>query len=796
MKPAPESTDRHAKMDLQVYVIIPVVFLVSFLSYLFISKYLPHGKSFDEMIAEKKRLREEVLGPTRNAAKHDKSSKKKPKKDVKKRDAVKPIKEKEVSEHESESSDDSEIIEEPLTPSEALVMRKNAQKPHAAPQQAKKANKNNNNKPQPVAVSKSEPIVVAKPAPVEEVVQPVEEPKPVVEAPRPAPEEKKTKKTKPVKETPPVSPKNQPIAAPAKPAVVEEKPAKKKRSEASTSAVDGFVAADDITPLIREITKADLTKNQIQVLIDFLLNKQADTRVADPLEWSEGKSDLVQKLKRQLQETEAKWRNEQDALRGMQNKLKELRAELNSEKIQSNATIKSISEQMHACKLDLKGLQAELQNVNEKHTQEKQTLKVSYQQLHAKFAQMQESLKAQEELPNIQQLQSDNQLLHQELAKKQQHIMELNANVDESRQKEEQLKKLLSENDKKIAERELSLRKSDDRLAIIEKELRQKVQDLTLRDADVKELNVDATRAKELDKVVQRQTSELEQLKKQLSEQQQSKHGAEENSKIEIRNLQNALDSSKKESEAQHANVAEFKKQIEDLRKQLAESQQLTKAANATSGDSFLLNEKINELNANHQNIISQKETQIADLKKQIDALQKTESDLAKQIDEQKTKNNNHTNNSELSHIKDLFAKHFPDVSSSSITTTADDEWLDSVLEHLKSQIVSNKSSTNAISVTNNHQNSNCSDNFNNKPMNGDSSNSNNTSSSSDNEKVLKQNAQLKSSVEEYKKIIADTESMLKNLETKVREQDQYWSKVVLMKDNEIDVLKGTVASS
>lgn len=113
--------------------------------------------------------------------------------------------------------------------------------------------------------------------------------------------------------------------------------------------------------------------------------------------------------------------------------------------------------------------------------------------------------------------------------------------------------------------------------------------DLTSRDADLKELNVDATRAKELDKVVQRQTSELEQLKKQLSEQQQSKHGAEENSKIEIRNLQNALDSSKKESEAQHANVAEFKKQIEDLRKQLVESQQLTKAANATSGDSFLV---------------------------------------------------------------------------------------------------------------------------------------------------------------------------------------------------------------
>lgn len=108
--------------------------------------------------------------------------------------------------------------------------------------------------------------------------------------------------------------------------------------------------------------------------------------------------------------------------------------------------------------------------------------------------------------------------------------------------------------------------------------------------------------------------------------------------------------------------------------------------------------------------------------------------------------------------MKDLFAKHFPDVSMSSISTSSEGEWLDSVLESLKSQIVSNKSSTNAISVSNNHQNSNCSDNFNNKPVNGDSSNSNNaTSLASENEKILMQNTQLKSTLEEYKKIIADT---------------------------------------
>jgi len=37
---------------------------------------------------------------------------------------------------------------------------------------------------------------------------------------------------------------------------------------------------------------------------------------------------------------------------------------------------------------------------------------------------------------------------------------------------------------------------------------------------------------------------------------------------------------------------------------------------------------------------------------------------------------------------------------------------------------------------------------------------------------------------------------MLKNLESKVREQDAYWTKVVVMKDNEIENLKFRVEKS
>lgn len=180
---------------------------------------------------------------------------------------------------------------------------------------------------------------------------------------------------------------------------------------------------------------------------------------------------------------------------------------------------------------------------------------------------------------------------------------------------------------------------------------------------------------------------------------------------------------------------------------------------------------------------------------------------------------------SDVTKVKELFAQTFPDVASSTSTDGDDTKWFESVLENLKLQLVSNKTSLNNTASTNtspiannnnqtnnNHLN-NCSDvetnNLNNSAVNGDSNSS--TSSNAENELVLLQNAQLKTTVEEYKNIIAETvswilhvdswdvclgfvlqfqESMLKNLESKVREQDAYWTKVVLMKDSEIDNLK------
>lgn len=110
--------------------------------------------------------------------------------------------------------------------------------------------------------------------------------------------------------------------------------------------------------------------------------------------------------------------------------------------------------------------------------------------------------------------------------------------------------------------------------------------ELTNRDNEIQKLTAEAARAKDMDKLVQRQTFDLEQLKKQLGEQQQLNNHADEN-KIEIRNLQNALDSSKKELEAQRVLVTDYKVKLEDLNKQLSESKQLTNTK--ASGESFLV---------------------------------------------------------------------------------------------------------------------------------------------------------------------------------------------------------------
>lgn len=155
--------------------------------------------------------------------------------------------------------------------------------------------------------------------------------------------------------------------------------------------------------LIMLLSKAVLSRSEIQLVIDFLLNKQSDTVTSDHSEWTEGKTDVVQKLKKQLTDKEKQLLDEQEAMVAIQAKLKELRQELNSEKSHSSAHLKAYLKEVADKDKTIVQQTAELQMLNSLLA-EKQKLLGQMQQLEAKLIQEKNAINAQEHLKQIQQL--------------------------------------------------------------------------------------------------------------------------------------------------------------------------------------------------------------------------------------------------------------------------------------------------------------------------------------------------------------------------------------------------------
>ncbi|XP_056636451.1 kinectin-like isoform X13 [Diorhabda sublineata] len=123
---------------------------------------------------------------------------------------------------------------------------------------------------------------------------------------------------------------------------------KKKKSEFNTK--QQLTAERD--ELINSVRKAELSKTEIQLLIDLLLNKQLEApAIID--DWSEGKSDPIQKLKKQLAEKEKALAEEHQALTGAQAKLREIRAEQQLEKSQLQQKIRAMEEAVQTKQIEI-----------------------------------------------------------------------------------------------------------------------------------------------------------------------------------------------------------------------------------------------------------------------------------------------------------------------------------------------------------------------------------------------------------------------------------------------------------
>nr|XP_012144921.1 PREDICTED: kinectin isoform X2 [Megachile rotundata] len=161
----------------------------------------------------------------------------------------------------------------------------------------------------------------------------------------------------------------------------ESKKSKKKND--ILAQIGGDKDAVNVSLLMPLVQKAELSRSEIQILIDQLLNKQMDNP-PEHSEWTEGRADPVIKLKKQLAEKEKALADEHEANIAFQNKLKELRAELNSERSRLSASVRQLEEALNAKVTETQTLHTRMQHILESHAAEKQGFTRQIEQLQTK----------------------------------------------------------------------------------------------------------------------------------------------------------------------------------------------------------------------------------------------------------------------------------------------------------------------------------------------------------------------------------------------------------------------------
>lgn len=556
-------------MDLHILIVIACVFLASFGSLLFINKFL-RRKTFEEIIAEKKALTEKIYGKEKATIKKPKkqSLKKELKREKKQRlrEQVTTTEQEDSDAHSEQASVDDEpqglskthVEFEPdtevVTYNNQTTSRRssNAEKENSNKQSKGKKDKKSGGKPG-ILIHKNDQNTVK-----ENVVADIaynhfdiKTPKDAVELKKIEKKEEKSqlhqnKKDKNVKKSDnrqvvERSSNNESVQGVvevlATPVVIKEvkqldekvrqsspkttqqktKQQNKKQKDLKDSVVglEKLSESDTVgvSLLMNLFRRAELNRSEIQILIDYLLNRQQDM----PSSHSEWSDDICQKLKRQLEEKEKALAEEQEASIGIQAKLRELRTEINTERASMSTTIKSYVEKIQSKDQDIALLEQKIKTIND-------NLSLERQQFQAKLIHEKQS--------GSQELLAQLQMMQNESAHKDKCIAELTCIVNASRQ---------------------AVEESQQKNEIIQNQVQQLLALEQQRD--------------ELEQVSNNRIFELEkakQLENELND-----------AKVELRNLQNALESARSDAGQSSIEIETLKNELSLVRnKGIVEKQQ------------------------------------------------------------------------------------------------------------------------------------------------------------------------------------------------------------------------------
>ncbi|KQS38863.1 putative uncharacterized protein DDB_G0271606 isoform X2 [Drosophila erecta] len=535
-----------------------------------------------------------------------------------------------------------------------------------------------------------------------------------------------------------------------------------------------------VNALMNVFSRAELNRSEIQILIDYLLNKQQDM----PSSHSEWSDDICQKLKRQLEEKEKLLAEEQEASIGIQAKLRELRQEVNTERAQMHARNQAYIDKLQGKEQELAALNQELSSLNDKLTIERQQLTTLRREKQAANSQ---------DLVQLQRLQQD-------LAHKEKCLAEMTAFVNaETQQKNEVIQQQAQQVQALELQRdELEARQNN---SIFELEQRKQ---LEAENADLKqELCAVAQAQSELQRV---HAAELQELRQELSV-------------LEARNVALSQQLTQAANSAVQATAAQSE-QAQAQTEALAQKQQELSALRSQVGS-------LTDAQAQQQKQANALQSQLQDAQQRAEQLQAKEINLQQELQEQREKNNQQhkelqlqqqkavaangggsasSAKSEQQRIRDLYQRLYPDAvkaQSGNALQASFDQWLEQVLAtHVKQQqdklrqkldaeksekqsSSSHKSTQSNNSSSSNHNNST----HNNISSNNSSSNSQ-SSSVAEQQELHKQNLQLRECNDKLTQLVTKTTNTLMDLEERAREQDEHWRGIVDQKEQLILTLQ------
>ncbi|XP_017076569.2 ribosome-binding protein 1 isoform X1 [Drosophila eugracilis] len=572
-----------------------------------------------------------------------------------------------------------------------------------------------------------------------------------------------------------------------------------------------------VNALMNVFSRAELNRSEIQILIDYLLNKQQDM----PSSHSEWSDDICQKLKRQLEEKEKLLVEEQEASIGIQAKLRELRQEVNTERAQMHARNQAYVDKLQGKEQELAALNQELSSLNDKLTLERQ----QYQNL------LREKQANSQDLLQLQRLQQD-------LAHKEKCLADMTAFVNaETQQKNDVIQQQAQQLQALELQRdELEARQNN---SIFELEQRKQL------DAENAELKQEVCTVRQAQSELQRvHGAELQKLRQELSVLEAHNVALGQQLTQAASSAVQATAAQSEQAQVQTEALAQKQQELSVLRSQVgsltdAQAQQ-QKQASALQSQLQEAQQRAEQLQAKEQQL--QKELQEQREKnndvrmknwKLIEALQNAEALTAKATAKTKTNTAQSVGQqhkelqqqqqkavvaanggggsassakSEQQRIRDLYQRLYPDAvkaQSGNALQASFDQWLEQVLAtHVKQQQdklrqklgaekpeKQSSSSSHKSTQSNNSSSSNHNSTHNNISSNNSSSNSQ-SSSAAEQQELHKQNLQLRECNDKLTQLVTKTTNTLIDLEERAREQDEHWRGIVDQKEQLIQTLQ------